>query len=426
LAWRRRAELPLYRKAILRLDGRYASSIVLAQGNHSAARDDGTALAAVPLDNLALAHFPVRNESQLTSKTVVGWMAYLARNRDARRSSLGYQWREGFDATLVQGGIPRSELPERSMLYAQDARPIEWGADIVRDPLDFTYERRYGSGQREPALATIVRSWERAQCPPPSLADGLRQAIVRKVAELEAGGDATIEPVANTAFEPLWHLRHPFVDVSPYRYLAERYQPRSVLDVGCGLGAALLVFKALGAERVRGIDGFPGRFSLLGAQEYRQHDLARPFDLRETFDLVTCVEVAEHLMPGSEQTLIACLARHATDAILFSAAEKDQPGEAHINCRPLDEWLDRWLAMGWAPDPLASLAFRALSTFSWLRRNPVLLRRTGGSRRASELAASRLRALGRLGFRWYSQDPAIHDYAFREDPPRDLYLGPAA
>ncbi len=137
---------------------------------------------------------------------------------------------------------------------------------------------------------------------------------------------------------------------------------------------------------------------------------------------MTCTKIAEHLVPGSEQTLMTCLARHAKEAILFSAAEEGQPGEAHINCRPLDEWLERWLALGWAPDPLASLAFRALSTFSWLRRNPVLLRRTGDRRRAGELAASRLHAIGRLGFCWYSQDPCIHDYAFGEDPPRDLYL----
>ncbi len=215
LARRRRAELPLYRKAILRLDGRYAPGIVVAQGNHSAARDDGSGLPEVPLDGFALAHFPVRSEGQLTSKAVVGWMAYLARDRDARRSSLGYQWRDGFDAALIKGGIPRSELPERSMLYAQHARPIDWSADLVNDPVDFTYVRRYGGGRREPALATIARSWERALCPPPSLGNGLRQAIAAKLAELGLGEGATGEAVANSAFEPLWHLRHPFVDIPP-------------------------------------------------------------------------------------------------------------------------------------------------------------------------------------------------------------------
>jgi SAM-dependent methyltransferase len=219
----------------------------------------------------------------------------------------------------------------------------------------------------------------------------------------------------------MWHLLHPFFDVPPFRYVAERFQPRSVLDVGCGLGASLLLFRALGAERILGVDGFPSCYSLLEQEAYREQDLNGPLELGETFDLVTCIEVAAHLVPGSEQVFLSSIARHAKEAILFSAAEEGQPGEGHINCRPIADWLERWRALGWAPDPFASFAFRALSTFSWLRRNPVLLRPTSGGREGANPTLSHLHAVGRLPFNWYSQDPKIIDHAFGEDPPGGLY-----
>jgi SAM-dependent methyltransferase len=307
------------------------------------------------------------------------------------------------------------------MLYAQEPRTIDWTADLVPDPVDFTYQRRYGVGARDPALTTVARSWERSLGPPPDFGDGLRQAIAAKAAALDTGPTPGVDSVPRTSFSPMWHLLHPFFDVPPFRYVAERFQPKSVLDVGCGLGASLLLFRALGAERILGVDGFPWRYSLLEQEAYREQDLNGPLELGETFDLVTCIEVAEHLVPGSEQVFLSGIARHAKEAILFSAAEEGQPGEGHINCRPIVDWLERWHALGWTPDPFASLAFRALSTFSWLRRNPVLLRRISRSRDTAHPSRSHLRAIGRLPFRWYSQELQIIDSAFGEDPPGNLY-----
>jgi SAM-dependent methyltransferase len=417
---RRRAERPQYYKVALRLDGRYDPDLALVQGNHSAVGENGAKLPEVTLEGVALAHFPVRSEAQLASKAVVGWMAYLHRDRDARRSDLAYQWRDAFDLVLAKGGVPREELALRSLLYAQDRRPVDWAAELVSEPGDFIYQRRYGGGRREPALATVARSWERAICPPVPYGDELRRLISARIAELRADPAEGGEAVSGTAFPPIWHLEHPYFDVAPFRYVAERFQPRSVLDVGCGMGAALLLFRHLGSERILGLDGFPTRFSLLQEGEYRQRDLTGGFELGETFDLVTCIEVAEHLRPGTEEAFLAALAGHARETILFSAAGVGQPGEGHINCRPMAEWLGWWLALGWTPDPHASLAFRAVSTFSWLRRNPVVLRRVATQ---PEPPPTRLHAIGQLGVRWPSQAPAIYDHAFGEDPPRDLYLG---
>jgi SAM-dependent methyltransferase len=422
LTKRRTLERPQYFKVALRLDGRYQPDIVLIQGNHSALGAGGTLLPQVELSGISFAHVPVRGAAQLASKAVVGWMAYLAKDRNARRSDLAYQWREAFDVVLAKGGVPNDELTLRSMLYAQDPRPVDWDADLVSDPVGFSYLRRYGSGLREPALATVARSWERSACPPTTISEELVVAISDRLRGVEASpvvGDASM---AGTAFSPTWHLARPYFDAPPFRYLAELLQPESVLDVGCGMGAALRLFGAFGATRVLGIDGFPGRFTILAPEQYRQHDLAEEVHLGETFDLVSCIEVAEHLVPGSEEVLLGTLARHARQAILFSAAGEGQPGEGHINCRPLADWLGMWRALGWSPDLLASLAFRALSTFSWLRRNPVLLRRSPPYGPHATAPEARLLEIGRMKYNWYSQEPCIYDYPFGEEPPRDLYI----
>lgn len=417
---RRREEKPPWEKAILRLDRRYSPSLVLTQGNHDVLRADGAALPSIALEGVALAHFPVRSAEQLTIKAVVGWMSFTAKDRNARKSSAGFQWREAFDLVLAQGEIPRSELPERSMLYAQEQRPIDWSRDVVLDPMPFTYVRRYGKGNRTRVLSMVAKSWEKTLTAGDTFGGHLELVVSRKRAELERAG-VSEGRVGDTSFDASWHLTHPFVDIPPYRYLAERFRPASVLDVGCGLGANLLFLHSMGAGTIMGIDGFPESDSLLPEGAYAQRDLSQAFDAGGSYDLVVCTEVAEHLPAAAADALPATLARHARDLILFSAAEDGQPGVKHITCRPIDYWLERWRELGWEPDVFATLTFRSLSTLSWLRRNPVILRRAVDGRHPESVAVPGLAEIGERCYRWYSQEPKVYDYPFTEDPPEDVY-----
>ncbi len=67
---------------------------------------------------------------------------------------------------------------------------------------------------------------------------------------------------------------------------------QSVLDVGCGAGAWLAVWKQQGC-RVQGLDGdYVDRNSLLiEASEFVAQDLQSGFDLNEKFDIAQCLEV---------------------------------------------------------------------------------------------------------------------------------------
>ena len=58
------------------------------------------------------------------------------------------------------------------------------------------------------------------------------------------------------------------------------------------------------------------------------------------FDLVLCLEVAEHLSEHASRLLVRSLTRHG-DFIVFSAAIPNQPGENHIHCR----WPDYWQSL---------------------------------------------------------------------------------
>ena len=114
---------------------------------------------------------------------------------------------------------------------------------------------------------------------------------------------------------------------------------RSVLDVGSGQGAWLSVWKELGVDDVAGLDGdYVDRDRLkIPAGQFVAADLGAQFDLRRQFDLVQCLEVAEHLPKASAGSLVESLTRHS-DIVLFSAAAKGQGGEDHINEQSYDYW----------------------------------------------------------------------------------------
>ena len=121
--------------------------------------------------------------------------------------------------------------------------------------------------------------------------------------------------------------------------------PRSVVDIGCGAGAWLSVHGSLGVRDIAGIDGAYVDRSLLmiDPADFRPQDISVPFIAAKTYDLVQCLEVAEHVPPRCSEVLIDNLVAHGRH-ILFSAAAPGQGGEDHINERPCEFWRDLFAA----------------------------------------------------------------------------------
>jgi SAM-dependent methyltransferase len=156
--------------------------------------------------------------------------------------------------------------------------------------------------------------------------------------------------------------------------VTEYFQPASVLDVGCGLGTWLKVAQARGIVDIMGVDGVwldKSKLQIDGTL-VRQIELENSFDLGRRFDLVICLEVAEHLSANAADTFVASLTRHAS-VILFSAAIPYQGGHHHVNERFLSYWVERFANHGYRPlNVIRGKIWDNPKILWWLRQNAVL------------------------------------------------------
>ena len=145
----------------------------------------------------------------------------------------------------------------------------------------------------------------------------------------------------------------------------EQLAPTSMLDIGCGWGEWLQAFRSCGVEDVAGVD-----IAAPDEMWYFRRDLTEPLDLGRAFDLVVCLEVAEHLPESAADTLVDTIDRHAIHAVLFSGAVPGQEGLHHVNCQPHEYWHEKFEQRGFiVTDPLRPLIAHNPYVSPWYRNN---------------------------------------------------------
>lgn len=114
-----------------------------------------------------------------------------------------------------------------------------------------------------------------------------------------------------------------------YKY----YEPKYVVDVGCGRGAWLAAAESFGSSKLKGFDGnWINRDKLLSKNidfVAVNLDVAMP-EIKGKYDLCISLEVAEHISERNSKSFVDVLCG-ASDIVLFSAAIKYQGGTNHIN-----------------------------------------------------------------------------------------------
>lgn len=143
--------------------------------------------------------------------------------------------------------------------------------------------------------------------------------------------------------------------------------PASSLDAGCAIG---LLVEAL---REQGVDAYGidvSEYAIASVDERvkdhcRQGSLTEPLGRR--YDVITCIEVMEHLPPEAAEVAIANLCA-STDQIIFSSVPDGYAEPSHINLRPPEEWSVSFARHGFVRD----VTYDA----RWLSPWAVLYRRT--------------------------------------------------
>ncbi len=159
--------------------------------------------------------------------------------------------------------------------------------------------------------------------------------------------------------------------------LIKIFQPKSVVDMGCGLGAFLHVFSQNGVEKILGIDGPWVEKSklLIDLTKFEEHDLGTKINLHRKFDLIISLEVAEHL-PESDADVFLDNLISLGDIIVFSAAIKNQGGQNHINEQPFCYWQEKFKKRGFVYyDVFRKLFWNNPNIVWWYSQNMFLVAR---------------------------------------------------
>lgn len=155
-------------------------------------------------------------------------------------------------------------------------------------------------------------------------------------------------------------------------------QPKSVIDLGCGLGFLLKACKARGAK-IHGVDGDWVRpeDGVIPKSARQTADLNQPYKARKRYDMAASIEVAEHLSPDRSEGFVADLCA-LSDIVLFSAGVPGQGGAGHINLRFQGEWAQMFQAQGYGCyDPIRRRMAAVDGALPWLTQNVLLFIKDG-------------------------------------------------
>ena len=119
--------------------------------------------------------------------------------------------------------------------------------------------------------------------------------------------------------------------------IVREYHPSTVLDVGCAMGFLVEALRKRGVD-AKGIDVSEYAISQVHesvAEHCGVGSLSEPLPGR--YDLVTCIEVLEHIPPEQADAAIANLCA-AGDQLLVSTSPRDYSEPTHLNVQPPEFW----------------------------------------------------------------------------------------
>ena len=148
----------------------------------------------------------------------------------------------------------------------------------------------------------------------------------------------------------------------------------SILDLGCGTGVWMWAALSKPGRTVFGIDreSYPAEDLLVPSEFIINTTLDSTVDLHRRFDLVLCLETAEHIVQDHAACVVVNCVRHS-DIVLFSAAIPGQGGLNHVNEQPPEFWQRLFDEAGYeVVDYIRALIWDDAGIPVWYRQNMLL------------------------------------------------------
>jgi SAM-dependent methyltransferase len=119
--------------------------------------------------------------------------------------------------------------------------------------------------------------------------------------------------------------------------IVTRLRPRSVLDAGCAIGFLVKSLRDCGVE-AEGIDSSAWAIAQVPPDVGTSCRVGSVTDeLSRDYDLITCIEVLEHVSPQEATSAVANFCRHSR-SVLFSSTPDRFDEVTHVNVRPVEYW----------------------------------------------------------------------------------------
>ena len=140
------------------------------------------------------------------------------------------------------------------------------------------------------------------------------------------------------------------------------FQPKSVIEFGCGTGAALEALSDCGVDVV-GVDisaaseAFARRRGL--TVPIHQADLGKPFALKEAFDLAISIEVLEHIEPQGADVAVDSICNAAKLSIITACPPVGR-NALHLNEQPFQYWIKKFEERGQMYDKEGTVALQSI------------------------------------------------------------------
>lgn len=146
--------------------------------------------------------------------------------------------------------------------------------------------------------------------------------------------------------------------------------PSSVLDVGCARGLLVQAFVSKGID-AHGIDISTHAIESADPAIRERLSVSSADKITGSWDLITCVEVVEHMSPAEAEAAIDAMCA-TSDRIMISSGPGDFAEPTHINVRPAEAWAAAFAERGFFRRTDVDLSFLTPWAVLFERSTPTI------------------------------------------------------